>query len=422
MGLGKTASVIYALSDLYCIGEMRKALVVAPLRVTLNVWPNEVKKWEGHELSTSLIRGTEDDRIEKLADPAPVHLINREMLPWLVQRFDKGDWPYCTVVLDESSSFKSRATQRFRALRARRHRVERLIELTGTPCANSLMDLWPQVFLLDRGERLFKTITKFRNTWFAENPYAHTWASKPGAEKAISERVADITLRMKASDYLDMPETTLNTVRVTLPPKAHKAYRSLERNFLLRLENDETLLVHNSAVLINKLLQCADGALYTDDEGAYTKLHDAKLDALGEIVESLGGEPLLVATNYRSVRSLIVDRFKAVELDKDPETINRWNRKEIPVMVAHPASGGHGLNLQGGGHTLAWVGLPWSRELYDQFNARLVRQGQSSACVIHHILADDTADWQVWGALKSKNATQQQVLDLVAEAARARQS
>lgn len=413
MGLGKTVSTLTAVTDLMDQFSISKTLVIAPLRVALKVWPQETVKW-GHtaHLSYTIIRGTPADRMGQLMRKTDIHVINRELVPWLVEKLGKK-WPYDMVVIDESSSFKSQKSKRFKALRKVAPKIERIVELSGTPTSTGLLDLWAQIYLLDGGERLGRTFTKFRDTYFESDYMGFKFTLRPGAEEKIHARLADICMSMSAHEYIDMPERIDNQLMVDMPPAAVAQYRKLEKEFLLELE-DDTIVAPNAAVLTGKLLQCANGALYTGEDGEWAEIHSAKLDALEEIVDSMSGAPLLVAYSYKSDLARIKARFKhAIEIREMDDAIEKWNAGEIQMLLAHPASAGHGLNLQEGGSTIAWFGMNWSLELYQQFNARLHRQGQQDTVFVHHILAEGTVDETVARALEARATSQHDLLEAV---------
>lgn len=413
MGLGKTVSTLTALGELMAEFEAWRVLVIAPLRVVRSTWPDEIRRWEHtRHLTYRVIQGTAAQRLHTIQnDRSDIHLINRELVAWMVDVAHLAAYcPYDVLVIDESSSFKDPSTQRFKALRRMLPGVNRVIELTGTPAPNGLLGLWSQVFLLDRGERLGRTFSGFRDTYFTPDYSGYKWTPREGAEKQIQDRLRDICLTLSAEDYLKMPDRIDNTVLVELPDHARAQYAELEREFLLKIDT-EYVAAPTEAVLTNKLLQFANGALYTDASGTYAEVHTAKLDALEEIIDGANG-PVLVAHNFKSDLARILKRFpKAEMIGKDPQTIARWNRGEIPMMLAHPASAGHGLNLQAGGATIVWFGLNWSLELYQQFNARLHRQGQTRPVIVHHIVTQDTVDGTVIQALAGKHQTQKDLLD-----------
>ncbi|MEO1042352.1 MAG: DEAD/DEAH box helicase [Pseudomonadota bacterium] len=418
MGLGKTVSTLTALADIYDGFDLHRVLIVAPKRVAQSTWPAEIGKWAHvSHLSHRVISGTPAQRNAIIEhDTSTIHLIGVDLLPWLIKEIcgEKisrlGRWPYDTIVLDESSGFKNRSAKRFKALRRVLPRVENLVELTGTPAPNGLLDIWAQLFLLDGGERLGKSFTHYRDRYFTSDYMGYTWEIKPGAEEQIYAAIADIVLVLKAEDYLRMPDRFDNYVEVALPPGTRKQYRDFEREFLLKLE-DETIAAFSAAALTGKLLQFANGAIYTDDQGSWTEIHTAKIEALHDIVAGANGAPVLIAYSFKSDLARLKDAFpNGVDLSADPGVIEKWNRGEIPQLFAHPQSAGHGLNLQAGSHIAVWFGLPWSLELYQQFNARLHRQGQTKPVIIHHIVTQDTVDQTVVAALARKDTTQSALL------------
>ena len=414
MGLGKSCVSLTALSDLIKTGHANRVLIIAPLRVALSTWPAEVKKWShlSHLHIQQLAGLPAAARQRALVAPFNISVINRELVPWLVEFYGQK-WPFDTVVIDEASAFKSTQAKRWRALRSVLPKIRRVVELTATPSANSLIDLWPQIYLLDRGERLGKTKGIFLEKFCRQvgNPQWNQWEVRPDRTQALYNLLSDICLRMKAEDYIDVPDRIDSVIRITLSPKILTQYRQMQKEFVLQLAAGEITAV-NAAVQAGKLLQLCNGAMYLD-EGGWEEIHDEKLEALAEIVENLD-EPILVAYQFKSDLARLAKRFpKAVVLDKDPATIDRWNAGEISMLLAHPASAGHGLNLQKGGRVIAWFGLPWSLELYSQFNGRLHRQGQERPVIVHHILAEGTVDEAVHTALKNKDATQSDLLEAV---------
>lgn len=413
MGLGKTVSTLTALSDLAADNLIKKTLVIAPLRVAQHTWTSEIHNWSHIDIRYTVIAGkSAAKRLEALEEDTPLHIINRENIPWLIEHFGQK-FPYDCVVIDESSSFKSHTSKRWKALRKVIGKIRRMVQLTGTPTPNSLMELWSQMYLLDKGERLENTRGKFLAKYctLVGNPQWNQWAVKPDRADAIHKAVSDVVLRMKADDYLELPERIDVTVPVVLPPKARQAYEQMKDEFLVSYDKGEVLSV-NAAVQINKLLQISNGNLYTE-EGDFITLHRAKVDALREIIES-SNEPVLVAYNYKSDLDVLTKEFtEAVVISKDNEVLDRWNNGEIPILLAHPASAGHGLNLQRGGNLIVWYGLQWSLELYQQFNARLHRQGQTKPVRVIHVLAENSADDAVLSALICKTKTQDLLLDVV---------
>ena len=413
MGLGKTVVTATAVRQLLDQCMVERVLVVAPKRVAAHAWPGELAKWVRFGgLTWTVIEGDARERARRIREPTDVHLIGRELLPWLVEDWEaSGGWPYDMVVIDEASGFKDPDTRRFKALKRVRPQVERLVELTGTPAPNSLLELWPQVYLLDRGARLGRAFSAFREVWFESDYMGWRWTPRPGAEAEIQRRVEDLALTLKAEDWLALPERVDRVLPVPLPAEARARYRRLERELVLEL-GEARISAVNAGVLAGKLLQAANGALYAED-GEWHRLHDAKLDALEDLLEAAAGEPVLVAYAYRSDRERLLARFpQAVEL-RAAGAIDAWNRGEVPVLLAHPASGGHGLNLQAGGRHVVWWGLTWSLELYQQLTARLHRQGQTRPVLVHHLVAEGTLDETVMAALAGKAATQDGLLEAV---------
>ena len=415
MGLGKTVATLTAIDELmYDRFEIQRVLVIAPLRVAQNVWDAEIEKWDHlNHFSISKILGPEKRRMKALNTEADIYVINRENVEWLVNLY-KNYWPFDMVVVDEMSSFKSNKSKRFRALRKMRPFIKRMVGLTGTPAPNGLIDLWPQIYLLDGGERLGKTITGYRERYFVPDKRSRdvifTYKPRPGSEEAIYEKISDICISMKAEDYLQLPGRVNNTIKVEMPEKAKKKYDQLERDKLLPLLESD-VEADSAGVLTNKLLQMAGGAVY-DEHGSVEEIHKAKLNALEEVIEAAGGKPVMVFYSYRHEMDRILNKFKARVLDKK-EDIEDWNRGEVPVMLAHPASTGHGLNLQTGGNIIIWFGLPWSLELYQQANARLDRQGQEETVVIHHLVTQGTVDEDVMRVLENKESGQDALLEAV---------
>jgi SNF2 family DNA or RNA helicase len=410
MGLGKTASTLSAASDLLDGCAVQRVLVIAPLKVANSVWGQECRKWEHlNHLSVSVCTGSERKRISALQRTADIYTINRENVQWLVKHY-ANNWPFDAIVVDESSSFKSSSAQRWKALKRVTPHVRYVLLLTGTPAPNSLLDLWSQMYLVDFGQRLGRTLSGFKQRFFDQDYMGYRWTIKPNAAKEIHALIADVCLSMSAQDYLELPQRIDLIERVALPESIKANYDRFEKQLLATLPSGDEIEAVNAAVLANKLLQWCNGALYTDDRGSWTQVHAAKLDALKELVE-INDEPMLVAYNYRIDFMRIVAIFPdAVILDKNPETIARWNRGEIKMLLAHPASAGHGLNLQDGGALCVWFGLNWSLELYQQFNARLHRQGQTKPVRIVHIVAQDCIDERVLEVLSEKNTTQRDLL------------
>ena len=377
MGLGKSVITLTALWDLLLDRfDIGKVLIVAPKRVAEDTWPKELAKWDHLDgLSYSLVMGTEDQRRAALQKRAKLYIINRENVAWLVA---KCPWQFDTLVLDELSSFKNSKAQRFRALKQVRPRVKRVIGLTGTPRPNSLLDLWPQMYLLDMGQRLGRFIGGYRERFFVPDKrnreIIYSYKPREGAEEKIYELISDICISMKAVDHLNMPPIISNTIEVRMSLKEQGLYDEFQRNMVLQLEGEE-LDALNAAALSSKLTQMANGAVYGEDKRVFA-IHDRKLDALEDLIEAANGQPLLVAYWFKHDLERIQKRFPATRVIDKPQDIDDWNAGKIPVALIHPASAGHGLNLQEGGSTVVWFGLTWSLELYQQLNARLWRQGQ----------------------------------------------
>lgn len=389
-------------------------LVIAPLRVARDTWPAEIEKWDHlRGLTYTVAVGNEHERKAALMQRAQVYIINRENVEWLVS---KSGLPfnYDMVVVDELSSFKSHQAKRFKYLLKVRPGVKRIVGLTGTPSSNGLMDLWAEFRLLDLGQRLGRFIGQYRSAFFEPDKrnaqVIFSYKPKPGAEAAIYRQISDITISMKGSDYLTLPDLVFNEVPIRMSESEMRQYRTMKEDMVLSLKGKEIDAV-NAAALSGKLLQMANGAVYDDDHGV-AHLHDRKLDALEDLIEAANGKPVLIAYWYKHDLERIQKRFPSEKLDT-AESITRWNNGEIPVAVIHPASAGHGLNLQAGGSTLIWFGLTWSLELYLQTNARLWRQGQKDTVVIHHIIAKGTIDEQVMKALRMKDKTQSALIDAV---------
>ena len=411
----KTVITLTAIFDL-CLDsfEIGKVLVIAPLRVARDTWPAEINKWEhlkGLEFSVAI--GTEQERLVALRKPASVYLINRENVDWLVNK-SGIPFDYDMVVIDELSSFKSYGAKRFKSLLKVRPRAKRIVGLTGTPSSNGLMDLWAEFRILDMGKRLGRYITHYRNSFFTPDKrnqqIVFSYKPLPGAEDAIYRLISDITISMKSVDFLKMPECVINEVSVYLNDKEQSVYDHFREEMVLELANEE-IDAMNAAVLSGKLLQMANGAVYDDDKNTHI-IHDRKLDTLEDLIEGANGKPVLIAYWYNHDLERIKARFNVREI-KTSKDIKDWNNGDISVAVIHPASAGHGLNLQSGGSTLIWFGLTWSLELYQQTNARLWRQGQNETVVIHHIITKGTIDEDVMRALKQKEKTQSDLINAV---------
>lgn len=414
-GLGKSVISLTAINDLMLdYFDVSRTLVIAPLRVANSTWPDEIKKWDHlKHLNFSVVIGSEKERLDALRKPAHIYLINRENVDWLITK-SGVPWKFDMVVIDELSSFKSYQAKRFKSLLKVRPKIKRIVGLTGTPSSNGLMDLWAEFRLLDMGERLGRYITYYRQNFFVPDKrnqqMIFSYKPKDGAEKKIYSLISDITISMKSKDFLKMPECVMNEVIVTLSDKEQKLYDSLKQDMVLSLEENEIDAI-NAAALSNKLLQMSNGAVYNDDKESI-HIHDRKLDALEDLIEGANGKPVLVAYWFKHDLEKIKDRFDVREI-KSAKDITDWNEGKIPVALIHPASAGHGLNLQAGGSTLIWFGLTWSLELYQQTNARLHRQGQDSTVVIHNILTKGTIDEDVMKALKIKEKIQDALIDSV---------
>lgn len=439
MGLGKTVSTLTAINYLmndYC--EINSVLVIAPKRVAESVWQEEAEKWEHlKQLRFSKIIGNEAERIKAIKAKADVYIISRDNVAWLCALFGGGKLPFDMCVIDELSSFKSYKSLRFKALRAARPFMKRLVGLTGTPAPNGLIDLWPQIYLMDRGIRLEKTITRYREKYFrpgkTNGSIVYSYNILEDSEKLIHEKIEDICISMKAQDYLNMPFRTDNIIKLRMPDAIKKQYNDFEKNKVLDLinttqtveeedENGNSIFVEkpleinvvNAAALSNKLLQFANGAVY-DEERKVFPVHNIKLEALKEIIEDANGQSVLVAWTYQFDRDRIKEYLKAYkprEL-KTNKDIQEWNEGKIQVMLAHPASAGHGLNLQSGGNIIVWFGQTWSLELYQQFNARLYRQGQQNHVIINHLVMLGTHDEDAISSLRQKDKKQNCLMDSI---------
>ncbi len=409
MGLGKSVIALTAILEL-CLErfEISRVLVIAPLRVARDTWPAEIQKWDHlKDLTYSVAVGTANERRAALQQKTFVHIINRENVQWLIE--DSGiPWQYDMVVIDELSSFKSHQSKRFKSLMKVRPGVRRMVGLTGTPSSNGLMDLWSEFRVLDMGKRLGRFITHYREQFFEPDRHngmqVFSYRPRAGAEREIYRRIGDITISMRSADYLKMPECVMNTVPVKLDSTEYEVYEEMESKMVTELDGVEIDAV-NAAALTGKLCQLANGAIYTPD-GNTVFFHERKLDALEDLIEGANGKPVLVAYWYKHDLARIQERFKVREL-KSSKDITDWNAGKIPVAVIHPASAGHGLNLQAGGSTLIWFGLTWSLELYQQTNARLWRQGQQAeTVVIHHIITRGTVDEDVMQSISEKDRSQ----------------
>lgn len=417
MGLGKTVITLTAIEDLkYNRFEVEKVLVIAPLRVAEDTWSKESDKWNHlKHLKISKILGTPTQRRKALAIEADIYVINRENVVWLTNELSSiGDgWMFDMVVIDELSSFKSPKAQRFKALRKYITRSQRVVGLTGTPAPNGLIDLWSQIYLLDSGERLGKTVTGFRERYFTPGQRNQTtifnYKPKPEAEQSINEKISDICISMKAEDWLDMPERIDNIQSVKLSEKERKAYEEFERDSYIQFMEGEVTAA-SAAALTNKLLQYSNGAMYLP-EGGYVKTNDKKLDTLEELIDVSNGKPILCFYSYKHDLERIKKKFPFAKKLENSKDITDWNNGEISLLLAHPAGAGHGLNLQAGGNIIVWFGLTWSLELYQQANARLYRQGQTNAVIIHHLITEGTVDEKVLASLQGKKDVQDELLE-----------
>lgn len=431
MGLGKTVSTLTAINSLmydYC--EVSSVLIIAPKRVAESVWQEEAEKWEHlRHLTFSKIIGTQHQRVEALKTKANIYIISRDNVSWLCALYGGSKLPFDMIVIDELSSFKSYKSQRFKSLKATQPYFKRFVGLTGTPAPNGLIDLWPQIYLMDRGVRLGKTISAYRNTFFrpgkTNGNVVYSYDLLSGSEELIHKRIDDICISMKANDYLEMPFRTDNYIKLNLPKELLDKYNEFEKEKILEMfqlqkesAEDESSQIEinavNAAALSNKLLQFANGAIYDENRNVY-EIHKIKLEALKEIIEDANGKSVLVAWTFQHDRDRILEYIKSYkprEL-KHPQDIIDWNNGKIQVMLAHPASAGHGLNLQTGGSIIVWYGQTWSLELYQQFNARLYRQGQQNHVIIHHLIMHNTHDEDVISALKQKDKKQNSLMDSI---------
>lgn len=418
MGLGKTVITLTAINELiYNRFAVGRVLIIAPKKVAEATWSTEAAKWEHlKHLRFSLILGSEQKRIRAVCASADVYVINRENVVWLVD-YLRNNWWFDMVVIDESSSFKNHRAKRFKSLTWIQPHVSRLVELTGTPAPNSLSDLWAQLYLLDGGKRLGRNITTFRESFFRANTHGGhftTYEEVEGAAQEIQSRISDICISMKSEDYLQLPELVYDLVPVQLDPKAKKAYDEMKREMLLQID-EEVIDAGSAAALSNKLLQLCNGAVYTGDADKWVQLHDCKLEAFMELIERLNGQPALVFYNFKHDRERLMQVLakakKRVRILQKPEDADAWNRRELDVLLAHPASCAYGLNLQQGGNHVIWFGLNWSLELFLQANKRLHRQCQTSTVFVHELAVQDSRDTDVIAALQDKDATQDALIE-----------
>lgn len=417
MGLGKTVITLTAIEDLmYNRFEISKVLVIAPLRVAEDTWSRECEKWN-HLKNLRIVKvlGSPQQRRLALSQEADVYIINRENVVWLTDELSGigNEWFFDMVVVDELSSFKSPKAQRFKALKKYITRSSRVVGLTGTPAPNGLIDLWSQMYLIDSGERLGKTVTGYRERYFTPNQRNQTtifnYKLKDNAEQAIMNKISDICISMKAEDWLDMPERIDSVIQVKMNSDEKAAYEKFEKDCYMQFIEGEVTAA-TAATLTNKLLQYSNGAMYLPD-GSYAKTSDSKLDKLEEIIDTAGGKPILCFYSFRHDLERIKQRIKFARKLESSADIDAWNKGEIQLLLAHPAGAGHGLNLQAGGNIIVWFGLTWSLELYQQANARLYRQGQENAVIIHHLVTEDTCDERVLQSLQGKADVQEDLLN-----------
>lgn len=417
MGMGKTISTLTAINDLIRNRfETQKVLVIAPIRVARDTWPAEIHKWDHLDgLTVSPIIGTAKQREAAANRRADIYTIGRENIPWLVKHHGSR-WPYDMVIIDELSSFKNPQAKRFKALKKVRPKIHRIVGLTGTPAPNSLLDIWAPFRLIDNGQRLGKYITHYRDQYFTpgrrNGTVVYNWNLRPGADQAIYDNIADITVSMRTTDYLQLPEATHQHITVQLPPKARKHIDTLKRDLVLDLD-DDTIDAANAATLSLKLQQLAGGAIYNEAGDNYITIHDEKIQALAELVDQSAGNTMLVCYWFKHERDRILDAIPGARVLDTQQDFHDWNNGDIPVALIHPASAGHGLNLQAGGHIMVWYTTPWSLELYEQANARLHRQGQTEPVSIIHIDTEDSIDQTVHQALTRKDTTQQALITAV---------
>ena len=400
--------------------EVARVLVIAPLKVAEDTWSRESEKWDHlKNLKISKILGPAKTRKAAAEAEADVYVINRENVTWLTENYLKA-WKWDMVIIDELSSFKNNQAERFKSFKKIRPLASRVVGLTGTPNPNGLMDLWAEIYCLDQGERLGKTIGSYRRAYFKPgrtNGYVvYDYIPFPGAQVAITKKISDITVSMKAEDYIKLPERIDNMIQVALPEDAKKQYKKLERERVLEImDEDQTISAASAAAVMGKLLQLSGGAVYEDD-GGYAEFHDEKLKALADIIDT-ASEPVLVFYGYRHERERLLEKFKKLRPREiaGPEDITDWNEGRVDLLIAHPASVGYGLNLQEGGHVVVWYSLPWSLELYQQANARLYRQGQTKPVIINHLIAQGTVDEDVMASLTAKDTTQAALMEALKE-------
>ena len=412
LGLGKTVITLTAINDMLNASIIKRVLIVGPLRVVRSVWPTEPKRWSHLEhLNVVVATGTAQQRKDAINSGADITAINRENVTWLVELCaKKKKWPFDCIIVDESSSFKAVSSKRWKRLRKVTPLATVVVLLTGTPAPQSLMDLFAQMYLIDSGESLGRTITGYRQRFFTPDYFGYNWEIKPGSAEKIQELIKPLILSMQGSDYINLPERIDIIERIVLPAKVQKQYDDFSKELFLEFEDVE-LEAMSAAILANKLLQFSSGAIYVNDEHDWKVLHTCKLDALEELIEENPGENILLAYGYKHTLKRILARFpEAVVLDKDPATIDRWNAGGIKLLVAHPQSAAHGLNLQSGGSMLVWMDLPWSLEQYSQLCGRLWRQGQEKPVRVVHLVAEGTIDERVMDVLARKDSVQKDLL------------
>lgn len=415
MGLGKTLISLTAIKELmYNRFSVNKVLIIAPKKVAEATWQNEIEKWDDLKLLRySTVLGSEKQRIKALNTPADIYIINRDNVVWLVDLYQNA-WPFDMVICDEFSSFKNHQAKRFKALASIKPHIKKLVGLTGTPSPNGLLDLWAQVFLLDSGQRLSPSFYSFRNAYFEGDYMGYSYKPRLFTEKTITDKISDICISMKADDYLELPECVENIIPVVLSPKAEKAYKSMERDAVLEIENADDIDAASAAALSTKLLQLANGAIY-DEYKNYHEIHDCKIEAFMETLEQLQGKNVLVFYNFKHDYERLEAALKKAKINfrklETKEDQKDWNDGKIRVLLTHPASSAYGLNLQEGGNHVIWFGLNWNYELYTQANKRLHRQGQKEKVIIHHLVTKGTRDEDVMDALKQKEDVQEYVLE-----------
>lgn len=411
MGLGKSVTVLTVLRDLANDFEIGRVLIVGPPRVVKSTWPEEIKAWEHtRDFTFTNIDGTPKRRLQRLTAATEVHLISHDLIPWL-DDLTGDDHDYDVVIIDESSRFKNQGTKRWKAMRRIVQRARYVVLLTGTPAPNGLHDLWSQIYLLDQGKRLGHNITAFRERWFEQNWGSQDYRAKDFADEKIRERIEDICFTLREADYAELPPRIDNFIRVEMPSDLMEQYKKFKKQYILELEDGDKIKAVSAAALTNKLLQLSNGVVYDKDRNEKF-FHKLKIDALEEIIEEANGQPVFIAYNFKTDVKAIKERFPhAVVMGNNPQTIKDWNEGRIPILIAHPKSAGHGLNLQHGGSIAVWYGLTWSLEDYQQFNKRLHRKGQTRTTIIHHLICKGTIDEDVLKSLQGKDDTQNSLLN-----------